>query len=144
VGAVPFPESARDGWLSSATELRSLPLEAGFPPPEKGCVRVVDSLQQGQLTLSLRSNTLWVDKAEHHLRPKEAELLTVFMCHARQVITRKKLMKLVWKTDFTDDTRTLNVHIRWLREKVEENPGRPEHIRTVRGVGYRFEAPSSP
>jgi DNA-binding response OmpR family regulator len=144
VVAVAFPLGALDTWLGGATRLSSLPLEAKAPPLRAGHVRVVDVLRQGRVTLSLRSNTLWMDQTEHHLRPKEAQLLTVFMCHAREVVSRKKLMQLVWKTDFTDDTRTLNVHIRWLREKIEDDPGRPVHLRTVRGVGYRFEAPPHP
>jgi DNA-binding response OmpR family regulator len=141
VVAVSFPKGSLETWLEGGTPLLSLPLEADFPPVQRGHVRVVDVMRQGRVTLSLRSNTLWVGQVEHHLRPKEAELLTVFMCHAREVVTRKKLMKLVWDTDYTDDTRTLNVHVRWLREKLEENPSQPLSLRTVRGVGYRFEAP---
>jgi DNA-binding response OmpR family regulator len=47
----------------------------------------------------------------------------------------------VWDTDYLDDTRTLNVHIRWLRLKIEDNPSQPRMLRTVRGVGYRFQVP---
>jgi two-component system phosphate regulon response regulator PhoB len=50
-------------------------------------------------------------------------------------------MKNVWDTDFLGDTRTLDVHVRWIREKIEENPSSPVYLRTVRGVGYRFEVP---
>jgi DNA-binding response OmpR family regulator len=49
-------------------------------------------------------------------------------------------MKAVWDTDYVGDTRTLNVHVRWLRQKIEDEPGRPRLLRTVRGVGYRFES----
>ncbi len=144
VVAVAFPEGTLNTWLNGATPLRDLPLQVTSPPLREGYVQVVDMLRQGQVTLSLRSNTLRVHQAEHRLRPKEAQLLTVFMCHAREVVSRKKLMRLVWDTDYTEDTRTLNVHIRWLREKLERDPGQPAHLRTVRGVGYRFEAPSTP
>jgi DNA-binding response OmpR family regulator len=58
-----------------------------------------------------------------------------------KVLSRKFLMKNVWDTDFLGDTRTLDVHVRWIREKIEENPSSPVYLRTVRGVGYRFEVP---
>jgi len=52
-------------------------------------------------------------------------------------------MKNVWDTDYVGDTRTLDVHVRWIREKIEENPSSPGYLRTVRGVGYRFEVPET-
>ena len=58
-----------------------------------------------------------------------------------RVLSRKFLMKKIWKTDYMGDTRTLDVHIRWLREKIEENPSSPMYLRTVRRVGYRFDIP---
>jgi DNA-binding response OmpR family regulator len=59
-----------------------------------------------------------------------------------KVLSRQEIMKEVWETDYFGDTRTLSVHVRWLREKVEENPNKPRILRTVRGVGYRFEVPT--
>jgi DNA-binding response OmpR family regulator len=53
-------------------------------------------------------------------------------------------MKAVWDTDYVEDTRTLNVHVRWLRLKIEDNPENPRLLRTVRGVGYRFEPTEPP
>jgi DNA-binding response OmpR family regulator len=78
----------------------------------------------------------------HRLTPKQAELLRVFMVHAGQTLTRKFLMATVWKTDYMGDTRTLDVHVRWLRERIEDDPSSPQYLRTVRGVGYRFGVPS--
>ena len=52
-------------------------------------------------------------------------------------------MKAVWETDYVGDTATLNVHVRWLRTKIEDDPGAPQYLRTVRGVGYRFDAPDA-
>jgi DNA-binding response OmpR family regulator len=60
------------------------------------------------------------------------------MGHQGEVVTRAQLFDEVWGTDWLGDTRTLDVHIRWLREKLEDNPSDPRYIRTVRGVGYRF------
>jgi len=65
-------------------------------------------------------------------------LLEVFMRNPEKVLTRKFLMKEVWETDYLGDTRTLEVHICWLRKKIEEDPDRRCYLRTVRGVGYRF------
>jgi DNA-binding response OmpR family regulator len=60
------------------------------------------------------------------------------MENAGEVLNRGTIMKEVWETDYLGDTRTLDVHIRWVREKLEDNPSRPQYIITVRGVGYRF------
>jgi DNA-binding response OmpR family regulator len=63
------------------------------------------------------------------------------MRHPGEVLTRAFLMKQVWETDYLGDTRTLDVHVHWLRKAVEEDPRLPTHLRTVRRVGYRFGAP---
>ena len=75
------------------------------------------------------------------LTPKQGHLLDVFMRHPGQVLTRAFLMKQVWHTDYLGDTRTLDVHIRWLRKAIEEDPSSPVYLRTVRGIGYRFGPP---
>jgi DNA-binding response OmpR family regulator len=72
------------------------------------------------------------------LTPKEFRLLYLLVDHRDQVLKRKTIMQEVWETDYMGDTRTLDVHIRWLREKIEENPSQPRHLITVRGIGYRF------
>ncbi len=100
-----------------------------------------ETLQAGGLTLSLGTRRVNNGSKERRLTPKELELLKVFMRSPGRVLSRKFLMKKIWKTDFMGDTRTLDVHIRWLREKIEENPSSPAYLRTVRGVGYRFNIP---
>lgn len=70
--------------------------------------------------------------------PKLFKLLDLLVTHQNQVIMRKTIMKAVWDTEYMGDTRTLDVHIRWLREKIEENPSKPKYLITVRGVGYCF------
>jgi DNA-binding response OmpR family regulator len=72
------------------------------------------------------------------LTRKEYDLLQALVTQAGQVIKRNDLIDKVWETDWVGDTRTLDVHIRWLREKIEKDPGKPRYIQTVRGVGYRF------
>ncbi len=98
-------------------------------------------LQVGGLTLSLGTRHVNNGTKERRLNPKEFELLKMFMRSPGRVLSRKFLMKKVWKTDYMGDTRTLDVHIHWLREKIEENPRIPTYLHTVRGVGYRFDIP---
>lgn len=84
-----------------------------------------------------------VHKSDHkqRLTPKQAKLLEALMRRSPEVLSRRFLMKNVWNTDYLGDTRTLDVHIRWVREIIEDNPSDPKYVRTVRGVGYRFELP---
>lgn len=72
------------------------------------------------------------------LQPKQFDLLVFFVRNRGTVLTRDQLLSNVWGYDYTGDTRTVDVHVRWLREKLEEDPSNPQLIQTVRGVGYRF------
>jgi two-component system phosphate regulon response regulator PhoB len=78
------------------------------------------------------------DGLDVNLSPKEYRLLELFMHHPRRVWSRDKLLEQVWGHDYFGDSKTVDVHIRWLREKLETNPSAPEHLVTVRGFGYRF------
>ena len=102
---------------------------------------VSHEIEAGPLVLDLETRTLAKGKQSWRLRPKEAALLELFMVNPGKVLSRRRIMKEVWDTDWTEDTGTLNVHVRWLREKIEDNPSKPAYLRTVRGVGYRFEVP---
>ncbi|MGK7934288.1 MAG: response regulator transcription factor [Xenococcaceae cyanobacterium] len=75
---------------------------------------------------------------EVNLSPKEFRLLELFMSYPRRVWSREQLIEQVWGPDFLGDTKTVDVHIRWLREKLEKDPSQPEYLITVRGFGYRF------
>ena len=72
-------------------------------------------------------------------KPKEYELLLFLAQHRGQVLSREFILEKVWGWDFIGDSRTVDVHIRWLREKIETEPATPQRIVTVRGAGYRFE-----
>ena len=72
------------------------------------------------------------------LRPKEFDLLEYLMRHPGQVLQRDTILERVWGYEFGGGTRTVDVHIRWLREKLEADPSHPQHLQTVRGVGYKF------
>lgn len=98
-------------------------------------------LEAGPFYLNLDQQTLITPWGEKKLTPKLAELMEVFMQNLNQTLERKHLMQTVWKTDYMGDTRTLDVHIRWIRQVVEPNPRKPVYITTVRGVGYRFTIP---
>jgi two-component system, OmpR family, phosphate regulon response regulator PhoB len=75
---------------------------------------------------------------EINLSPKEYKLLELFMTHPKRVWSREQLLEKVWGHDFVGDSKTVDVHIRWLREKLETDPSNPAHLVTVRGFGYRF------
>jgi DNA-binding response OmpR family regulator len=73
------------------------------------------------------------------LKPKEYDLLIYLAQHRGQVLSREKVLQDVWGWDYMGDSRTVDVHVRWLREKIEAQPDNPRRIVTVRGAGYRFE-----
>jgi DNA-binding response OmpR family regulator len=73
------------------------------------------------------------------LKPKELDLLAYFLRNRGRAFTRDQLLNQIWGYDFAGDTRTVDVHIRWLRQKIEDVPAKPSRLITVRGVGYRFE-----
>lgn len=100
-----------------------------------------ETLQVGGLILNLDRRSVTRSKKKLQLTPKQFELLKTFMRNPGKVLSRKFLMKNVWDTDYLGDTRTLDVHVRWIREKIEEDPSSPVYLCTVRGVGYRFEVP---
>ena len=73
------------------------------------------------------------------MRPKEYDLLLLLAQHQGQVLTRELIMQRVWGWEFSGGSRTVDVHVRWLREKIERDPTQPARIVTVRSTGYRFE-----
>lgn len=98
-------------------------------------------LVRGELAFNVKRRSVTRGEGESHLTPKQAQLLELFMRHPDEVLTRKFIMKRVWDTDFVEDTRTLDVHIHWVREAIEQDTGSPQYLHTVRGVGYRFSVP---
>jgi two-component system alkaline phosphatase synthesis response regulator PhoP len=95
-------------------------------------------LRIGRVMLNLAARRAFKGEAELTLRNKEYELLSLLMQQAGKVLTREVLFNQIWGTDWLGDTRTLDVHIRWLRQKIEDDPSAPRYIQTVRNVGYRF------
>jgi DNA-binding response OmpR family regulator len=93
--------------------------------------------------LDLRARRLLRAGAPVHLRPKEFGLLALLAGHPGRVYTRRELLDRVWGSDRAVTIRTVDVHVRWLRAKLERDPGNPAHLVTVRGIGYRFDPPGS-
>jgi DNA-binding response OmpR family regulator len=100
-------------------------------------------IQAGELVLDLRRTTLIKNDTEVHLTPKETKLMAVLMNNVGHVVSRDRLMKEVWHTDDLSESRTLDVHIRWLRQKIEDNPRIPEYILTRRSMGYELRVASN-
>ncbi|MEJ5313700.1 MULTISPECIES: response regulator transcription factor [Anaerolinea] len=96
-------------------------------------------LVSGNLELDLVRREVRVNDVVVAVKPKEFDLLHFFMKHRGQVLSRDYLLKELWGWDYFGDSRTVDVHIRWLREKIEPDPSHPIRIVTVRGAGYRFE-----
>lgn len=99
----------------------------------------------GAITFFKNKRSVEVDGiGENQLTPKLALLLEEFIRNYNQVVTRKQLMQKVWQTDYIGDTRTLDVHIRWVRELIEHNPAQPRILKTIRGKGYILSIPETP
>ena len=96
-------------------------------------------LQSGDLHLDLLAQRAQLGEQELRLTHREFTLLAELMRHCNTALSREGLLSTVWGYDFPGDTHTVDVHIHWLREKIEPDPTSPRRIATVRGVGYRFE-----
>jgi DNA-binding response OmpR family regulator len=96
-------------------------------------------LVSGNLRVDMKRREVSRNDKPIELKPKEMELLIYFMRNKGRAFTREQLLREVWGYDFYGDSRTVDVHVSWLRQKIEDQPGKPVRILTVRGVGYRFE-----
>ncbi|MEN4011570.1 MAG: response regulator transcription factor [Chloroflexota bacterium] len=96
-------------------------------------------LRAGPIHLDIKNRSVHCLEHQAVLTPRLIRLLKELMDHAGQVIERETLFSRVWETDYTGDTRTLDVHISWLRQAIEEDPRRPRFIKTIRGLGYRLD-----
>jgi two-component system, OmpR family, response regulator RegX3 len=98
-------------------------------------------LEAGGIQIDTDRHLVFVRGEDVHLRRKEFELLSLLMENAGRLLTRDVLIDRIWGSDYFGDTKTLDVHIKRLRSHVEEDPSTPKLITTIRGVGYRFDAP---
>ncbi|HVB21166.1 MAG TPA: response regulator transcription factor [Ktedonobacteraceae bacterium] len=116
-----------------ASEERSASTTAEVP-------RQTRELVAGPIRIDLAGRRVHCRGQESELQPKQFELLTYLVRNRGTVLTRDQLLHNVWGYDYAGDTRTVDVHVRWLREKLEEDPANPRLIQTVRGVGYVFRS----
>jgi DNA-binding response OmpR family regulator len=113
--------------------VRSLLRRATMPVEEK------ESLASGDLVIDLRRREVRRESRVLNLKPKEYDLLVFLARNRGRALTRDQILSDVWGYDFLGDSRTVDVHVRWLREKIEDEPGKPVRLLTVRGAGYRFD-----
>jgi DNA-binding response OmpR family regulator len=104
------------------------------PKPEQP-----SALSHGALRLELAARRVYRDEHEIKMTHKEFDLLAVLLRNKGAVLTRAYLLSQVWGDDYDGDPRTIDVHVRWLREKIEDDPSQPQLLQTVRGVGYRVD-----
>ncbi len=97
-------------------------------------------LHVGYIRLDLELKRVRCKGREARLTPRLTHLLQVLLLHAGEAVERQRLFSEVWETQYTGDTRTLDVHISWLREAIEANPRQPQFLKTIRGIGYRLDA----
>ncbi|MBN2086016.1 MAG: response regulator transcription factor [Anaerolineales bacterium] len=107
------------------------------PPPEEATPE--EPILSGDLSINLARSEVLRSGVPLPLKPKEYELLVYFARHRGQALSREQILQRVWGWEYTGDSRTVDVHVRWLREKIEPDPARPLRLVTVRGAGYRFE-----
>ena len=100
-------------------------------------VRVIKA---GDLELDTAGHVVSLGGRQLNLKPREFDLLALLMTNKGRVYTRRQILDQVWEQDYIGDARTVDVHVRWLREKIEADPGSPQMIVTIRGVGYKFQA----
>jgi two-component system response regulator RegX3 len=110
-------------------------LRRGRGPERRGPIEI------GDLVLDPSSRTLTKAAQPVELAAKEFDLLNLLMANAGDVLKREQIMDEVWDPHWFGPTKTLDVHISWLRKKIEDDPSKPRYITTIRGVGFRFLAP---
>jgi len=135
-GTAPY-EGCGDAFVPRPLQLRRLLSRVEKLMPEGQAVE----LRCGDLVFRPADGVLRRRTEEQHLNPKLSKLLQLFMQRQGEVLPRKLLMQQVWDTSYLGDTRTLDVHVRWLREAIEDNPTEPAYLHTVRGQGYKFDNP---
>ncbi|CAI8008849.1 Alkaline phosphatase synthesis transcriptional regulatory protein PhoP [Geodia barretti] len=96
-------------------------------------------IRSGNLKIDLASHSITLDDEDLAVKPREFSLISLLAANRGRAFTRDQILERLWGHDYIGDSRTVDVHIRWLREKIEPEPSQPRRIVTIRGVGYRFD-----
>jgi DNA-binding response OmpR family regulator len=122
--------------------VRALLRRADAPTSSLGA-GAVPAVELGSVTVDLAGHRLLRDGEPLPIKPKAFDLLAFLLRHPGQVFGRDQLLERVWGYDYAGETRTVDVHVHWLRSQLEEDPSSPRLIQTVRGVGYVFRPPEA-
>ena len=142
IGADDFiskPFSMRELLARVKARFRTIQLIRDEATPSESPISIENTAIYGNLTIQYHRREVLVNGSPIFLKPQEYELLVFFAENQGRVFTRENIIKNVWGWDFMGESRTIDVHVRWLREKIEVDPYHPTRIITIHGVGYRFE-----
>jgi len=137
------PFSLRELLARVRSQLRRLD---GAPPPAAGAAAATGSplIELGPVSIDLAGHRLIREGKELPIKPKAFELLAFLVRNPGHVFSRDQLLERVWGYDYAGETRTVDVHVHWLRTAIEADAGKPRYLQTVRGVGYVLRLPEGP
>jgi DNA-binding response OmpR family regulator len=137
-------ESGADDYVTKPFSMRELIARVAAQIRRMQMIRSISQnatdevIDLGELVINRASRNVTLNEKSVDLRPREFDLLTHMAANPGRVYTRDQLLHDVWGFEYIGDTRTVDVHVRWLRLKIEEDPAKPKFLGTVRGVGYRI------
>jgi DNA-binding response OmpR family regulator len=137
------PFSLRELMARIRSQLRRLDVSAAGAPPGSTTDRETATVALGDVSVDLAGHRLLRGGEEVPLKPKAFELLAFLVRNPGQVFRRDRLLERVWGYDYAGETRTVDVHVHWLRAAIEDDPGHPRYLQTVRGVGYVLRPPAT-
>lgn len=138
-------ESGADDYVTKSVGMRELLLRVrnmlrrSAPPNQENVPDESEIISSGNLIIDLASHSITLEGDDLPVKPREFSLLALLAANRGRAFTRDHILERLWGHDYIGDSRTVDVHIRWLREKIEPEPSKPCRIVTIRGVGYRFD-----